>query len=108
MDQLRTSNVLRPYRDNIGTWVLWLAQFSLGVDGLSVMIWLKDRQAALISIPLLLLWQAVVFVHFYRGFLPSYRSLPPENPELSAVYMHLFRLAMGMPVLLAIIIWTWL
>lgn len=96
----------RPPIDETGTWVMSLAQFSLGVDGVGLMIWLKDRQLAFIAIPLLLIWQSLVFVYFFRQFLPKYRSLAREHPEFCGAYKHLLRLATGMPIIVTIAAWA--
>ena len=95
-----------PHMDETANWVLWLTQFSLGVDGIGGMVWVNDREAAFIAIPLLLIWQIVVFVYFIGWFLPRYRSLSREHPEFCGAYMHLFRLAMGMPIIVTLGAWT--
>jgi len=92
--------------DQTGNWVMFLAIFSIGVDGLAFLIYMWDRPAALFSIPLLLTWQAVFIAYFFRSILPAYRGLPEERPDDRAMYLFLFRLATIAPALWAITAWA--
>jgi hypothetical protein len=87
-------------------WSIYLALFSLGIDGLAYLIYARERASAFVSIPILLTLQAVVFVHFFRSTLPAYRSLDQMNSEHSTVYMKLIRIALTLPALIATAIWT--
>lgn len=92
--------------DQNGSWVMFLAIFSIGLDGLAFLIYVWDRPAALISIPLLMTWQAIFIAYFFLGFLPTYRGLPEEPPDHRAMYLFLFRLATVAPAVCAIAAWA--
>lgn len=92
--------------DQTGSWVMFLAIFSIGVDGLAFLIYVADRPAALFSIPVLIAWQAVFIAYFFRGFLPAYRGLPEAPADHRAMYLFLFRLATVAPAVWAIAAWS--
>jgi len=96
----------KSYPINDGMWIIYLALFSLGIDGLAYLIYVRDRAAVSVCIPILLIWQAVVFVYSVRSFLPAYRSFDQADPERSGAYMHLFQIAQTLPAIIAIIIWA--
>ncbi|HTV57394.1 MAG TPA: hypothetical protein VMJ93_00820 [Verrucomicrobiae bacterium] len=92
--------------DQTGSWVMYLAIFSIGADGLAFLIFVQDRSAALFAIPALLAWQVVFIAYFSRHILPTYRRLPEEHPGDHAMYLFLFRLATVAPAVWAIAAWT--
>jgi hypothetical protein len=97
-------NNMNRYTDINGSWVIFLGQFSLGIDYLAYLIYSRDRAAAFVSIPILLTWQAVVFFYVFRIFLPAYSSL--ANSEHSKAYIHLVQIALTLPFLVAIVVWV--
>jgi len=97
-------NTLKSNTDQSGTWVASLALFCLGIDGLALVIFAKVRSASYISIPILLAWQAVALIYFFRGFLPEYRRLDEVRSDLGTVYMRLFRIGQTLPFLISIVL----
>lgn len=97
-------NTGRSY-DLTANWMMFLAIFSIGVDGLAFLIYLRDRPAALFSVSLLLAWQVVFIVYFFRYVLPVYRRLP-ERGDHRATFLFLFRLAALAPAVWALAVWT--
>jgi hypothetical protein len=96
------------HTDKTGTWIIYLALFSLGVDGLAYLLYTKDRAASLVTIPILITWQAVVFVFFFRSFLPAYSSLDETHCEHGKALTHLFQICLTLPVIVAIVTWAML
>ncbi|HEV2388532.1 MAG TPA: hypothetical protein VGS20_14900 [Candidatus Acidoferrales bacterium] len=103
---MRPPDGLRPYIDEMGTWVVGLAFFSLGIDGLALMIGAKCQGAAFVAIPLLLAWQAALLLLFFRSVVPAFERLPEGRGDLRAIYAHAFRLATVAPAIAAIVAWT--
>jgi hypothetical protein len=92
--------------DQTGNWVMFVALFSLGVDGLAFLVCLQDRPAALFSLPLLLIWQVVFIAYFFRHILPTYKRLPEDRVDDRAMYLFLFRLATVAPAVWAVAAWA--
>lgn len=99
---------IKSHTFNDGTWILPLVLFSIGIDGLAYLIYAKDRASAVVSIPILLLWQVIVFIHSCLGVLPTYRSLDKTDPKHSRAYVDLFQIALTLPAIVATVIWTML
>lgn len=97
---------MKLYTDKAETWVMSLALFSLGVDGLAYLIFAKDRPAALVCVPILLAWQVVVVTSFFRHFLPAYKLVDQTDFEHSKVYIQLLRIALILPAIIAIVVWA--
>lgn len=97
-------NTLKSNTDQTGTWVASLALFCLGIDGLALVIFGKVRSAIFVSIPILLAWQAVALIYFFRGFLPAYKRLDEVHSDLSTVYLRLFRIGQTLPFLISIVL----
>lgn len=101
-------SITKSYADKAGTWIIYLVLFSVGIDGLAYLLYAREPSAAFVCTPILLIWEAVVFVHFFRGFLPAYKSLVQTNPECSTAYVRLFQIAQTLPAIVAIVIWAML
>jgi hypothetical protein len=97
-------NTMKSNTGQTTTWVVSLALFCLGMDGLALVIVAKVRSASYISIPILLVWQAVALIYFFRRFLPAYKRLAETHPGLSTLYMRLFRIAQTLPTVISVIL----
>jgi hypothetical protein len=97
-------NTLKSNADQTGTWVLSLALFCVGIDGLALVVFVKVRSASFVSIPILLAWQAVALIYFFRGFLPAYKRLDEMHSDLSTVYLRLFRIGQTLLMLISLVL----
>jgi hypothetical protein len=97
-------NTLKSNADQTGTWVLSLALFCVGIDGLALVVFVKVRSASFVSIPILLAWQAVALIYFLRGFLPAYKRLDEMHSDLSTVYLRLFRIGQTLLMLISVVL----
>jgi hypothetical protein len=91
-----------------GTEILCPILFSIGMDGLAFLIYVRDRIAAYATIPILLIWQALVLFYVFRVVLPTYSGMEPTRLEYREAHMHLFRVALILPAVIAIAVWAML
>ncbi len=89
-----------------GVCITHLTLFSVGIDGLAYLIYARLPASASVFIPILLAWQGVDIIYFFRVFLPAYRRLDQAHSENRAAFMQVFQIAQILPAVIAIVIWT--
>lgn len=90
--------------NNGQTWVVPLALFCLGMDGLALVVLVKARAASYVTTPILVAWQVVALICFFRGFLPAYKRLDETHPALSELYLSLFRTVQILPTIISVML----
>jgi hypothetical protein len=80
---------------------MFLAIFSIGVDGLAFQIYVQGRPVALFSITVLLAWQVAFIAYLFRHIFPVYRRIPEECRDRTT-HLFLFRAATVLPAIWAI------